>query len=292
FELRILLTRTYYFNPYCNHTMRFLFASVLLVLFSSPIFAQRTHMLSFGMGTTYYNGDLTDQLNNMLFRPAAHIGYTKYFTPHFSYRVGMSYGQIGASDTEALERTRRIRNLHFKSNLYEVHGVLIYEFRRDKNFGNDWMSRPFLSPYVFGGIGFFYFNPKARYDGVWYELQPLGTEGQNIPGNGSPGPYSRLQASVPFGAGLNIRISAYAGVSFELGWRATMTDYLDDVSTNYPDFEQLQQVGGPIAVALSDRSKNGFAPGDIRGNPGVNDYYLFGSFCITYYLSRYASRGD
>ncbi|MEL7529743.1 MAG: DUF6089 family protein [Bacteroidota bacterium] len=272
--------------------MRLSFAFLLFVLLSSSTFAQRTHMFSFGMGTTYYNGDLTDQLNNMLFRPAAHIGYTKYFTSHFSYRLGFSYGQIGASDTEALSATRRQRNLHFKSNIYETHGMLIYEFRRDKNFGNEWMSKPFLSPYVFTGLAFFYFNPKARYDGEWYELQPLGTEGQNIPGSGSPGRYSRLQASVPFGAGLNIRISGYAGVSFELGLRTTMTDYLDDVSTVYPDFEQLNDVGGPLAVALSDRSKNGYEPGDIRGNPGVNDYYLFGSFCITYYLSRYASRGE
>ena len=271
--------------------MRLIIALLCLPLFCSPVFAQRTHMFSFGIGTTYYNGDLTDQLNNMLFRPAANFSYSKYYTPRFSLRVGLSYGEIGASDGEALTPQRRQRNLHFKSILLESSGVLVYEFRRDKNFGNEWVSKPFLTPYVFGGIAFFYFNPKARLDREWYALQPLGTEGQYIQGAGNPGPYSRVQAAVPFGGGLNFRVSDYAGISLEIGMRATGTDYLDDVSTVYPDMEQLEQASGSLAVLLSDRSQNGYRPGAIRGNPNVRDYYMFGSFCITYFLSRYASRG-
>ncbi len=271
--------------------MRIFLAVLCLPLLFSNCLAQRTHMFSLGLGTTYYNGDLTDQLNNMLFRPAVNAGYSKYFTPRISLRLGLAYGEIGASDTEALTPQRRQRNLHFKSILLEGSGVLVYELRRDKNFGNEWMDKPFLTPYVFGGLAFFHFNPKARHEGDWYALQPLGTEGQFIPGSGNPGPYSRIQAAVPLGGGLNFRISQYAGISIEVGIRATMTDYLDDVSTIYPDMEQLEAASGPLAVVFSDRSEGGYKVGAIRGNPGVNDYYMFGSFCITYFLSRYASRG-
>ena len=34
----------------------------------------------------------------------------------------------------------------------------------------------------FVGVGGFYFNPKAKYEGKWVSLQPLGTEGQGLNG--------------------------------------------------------------------------------------------------------------
>ena len=34
--------------------------------------------------------------------------------------------------------------------------------------------------YLFGGVGMFWNNPKAYYQGEWYALQPLMTEAQNI----------------------------------------------------------------------------------------------------------------
>ena len=262
----------------------------LVFVASSTSFGQRTHSFAAGVGTIYYYGDLTDNFNNSLLSPALSVSYSKYILPQISFRVGAGYGDIGATDNQAIDPLRVNRNLHFKSSMIELSGVIVYEILRDKNFGNAWQGKPFMTPYVFGGIAFFRFNPKALKDNVWHELQPLGTEGQYIPGN-SPGPYSLIQASVPLGAGLSIRMSERAGMNFEIGYRTTFTDYLDDVSTVYPDYAQLREQSGQLAVDLSHRALDqSFRPGDIRGNPGANDSYFFAMFSITYYLNRYASR--
>ncbi|MEM7372636.1 MAG: DUF6089 family protein [Bacteroidota bacterium] len=273
--------------------MKFTPAAILLCFFtflSYQSLAQRTHALSIGVGTLYYYGDLTDRFNNSLVRPAGSISYSKYLTRMFSFRVGVSYGEIGAQDLTANDTGRRLRNLHFKSNILEFSGVLVYEFIPDRNFGNEWVGKPHFSPFVFGGISMFHFNPKARYNNVWYALQPLGTEGQHIPGN-PIGPYSLIQASVPFGAGVNLRLSEFAGVNFEIGYRITMTDYLDDVSTVYPDFGALTESSGTLAVELSERSDgNVFLAGEQRGFSGANDGYFFTMVSLVYYLNRFASR--
>ncbi|MEZ4826023.1 MAG: DUF6089 family protein [Bacteroidia bacterium] len=257
----------------------------------SCAFGQRTHALSVGLGTIYYYGDLTDNFNNSLLKPAVSLSYSKYIVQQLSFRVNMTMGQIGAYDNVAFDRSRVLRNLHFKSNLYELSGNIVYEFLPDKNFGNAWQGKPHWSPYIFGGIAFFRFNPKAILNNQWYELQPLGTEGQFIPGNA--GPYSLVQASVPVGLGASVRISERAGINFEIGYRTTFTDYLDDISTVYPDFEALAEVSGPLAVELSERSVgNIFRPGEKRGNSDANDSYFFTMVSVTYYLSRYASRDN
>lgn len=263
---------------------------LLFLVLSCSAFGQRTHSFAIGTGTIYYYGDLTDRFNNSLLRPAGSFSYSKYITPMISFRLGFAYGEIGASDRMANDDGRRVRNLHFKSPITELSGVVVYEFIPDRTFGQQWIGKPHFSPFVFAGVSLFRFNPQARYDGVWYELQPLGTEGQFIPGT-SVGPYSLTQVSVPFGFGVNLRLSEYAGVSFEVGYRLTMTDYLDDVSTNYPDFSALNEVSGSLALELSERSEsNMFLPGDQRGHSGANDGYFLTTVSLTYYLNRFASR--
>ncbi|GAB4420095.1 MAG: hypothetical protein OHK0039_33290 [Bacteroidia bacterium] len=262
----------------------------MLLLTGQFALAQRTHAISAGVGTIYYYGDLTDRFNNSLLRPAGSISYSKYFLASTSFRASIGYGEIGATDIMALDNPRRVRNLHFKSHLLEVGAVVVHEFIRDKNFGNSWQGKPHFSPLVFAGVTMFHYNPKARYEGVWYDLKPLGTEGQGLPGSQLT-PYSLLQVSVPLGGGVSIRLSEYAGVNVEVGYRLTMTDYLDDVSTVYPDFGLLAEYRGPLAVELSERSAdNRFNPGDQRGNAGANDGYFFTMVSVTYYLSKFASR--
>lgn len=39
---------------------------------------------------------------------------------------------------------------------------------------------PAFSPYLIGGVGFFHFNPQARLNSRWVDLQPLHTEGEGF----------------------------------------------------------------------------------------------------------------
>lgn len=259
-----------------------------LTFIGTPLFAQRTHAVSAGIGTAYYYGELTDVFASTQFKPAFTLGYQSYFTPLTSYRFSFSAGQVGATDFYANDPRRKIRNLQFKSIILEASAVMVQELFPDKNYGNEYLAKPHFSPYVWGGASFFYFDPKGRLGDTWYALQPLGTEGQTLPGG--RGKYSRLQMALPIGIGFSVRVSQNAGINFDLGYRLTLTDYLDDISTVYPDLDLLAEVS-PLAAELSERSEEGvFQAGDIRGNPGSNDGYFVATFSFTYYLSRYLSR--
>ncbi len=264
-----------------------------LCLMAATLPAQRTYSVSAGLGTSYYYGDLTDGFNNLLIRPAFSLMGTKYLTPQLGFRAGITQGYIGASDSLAKDNDRVVRGLSFRSPITELSGVMVFEFTRDKNFGVPWQKRKkHLTPYVYGGISMFHFNPKAKLNGVWYKLQPLGTEGQFIKDGGYPAPYARVQMSVPFGGGIGIRLAPQLGMNLELGYRTTFTDYLDDVSTRYPDFDALLTSNGPVAVALSASPYFQSSPQVRRGNPGAKDSYFFTMITATYYLGRYANRGN
>ncbi|MBQ3832851.1 MAG: hypothetical protein II815_06725, partial [Bacteroidales bacterium] len=135
--------------------------------------------------------------------------------------------------------------------------------------------------YIFAGIGGFYFNPKAQYlDGKWYSLQPLGTEGQGIVSTRPK--YSRIQMSIPFGVGLNCMLTKSWGIGFDFGFRYTLTDYIDDVSSTYVDPDIFDD---PIASYFSNPdSKYSVGAGEQRGDSNWNDAYMFLTIKVTYKL--------
>jgi hypothetical protein len=95
-------------------------------------------------------------------------------------------------------------------------------------------------------------------------------------------PYSLTQLAIPFGGGIKYNISDKVGLAFEVGLRKLFTDYLDDVSGNYADPNELMAAKGQQAVELSyreDELPNGDlnypVKGETRGNPKYKDYYYF-----------------
>ena len=141
------------------------------------------------------------------------------------------------------------------------------------------------SPYIFGGLAVFHFNPYT-YDQQNNKvfLKPLSTEGQGLPGYEKP--YSLTQLALPFGGGIKYNISDNFRIALEVGLRKLFTDYLDDVSTNYPDLNLLR----PRAAYLSYRGDELKPPvpfpgeGAIRGNPKVKDNYYLLMIRVSYRL--------
>ena len=180
-------------------------------------------------------------------------------------------------------------------------------------------------PYGFVGVAVFHHNPKAYYENGshpglspdkdipsgWYELQPLGTEGQFVDQEGTAsGPYKRVQVAIPFGLGVRYKLDRNWDFSFEVGLRATFTDYLDDVSTAHVDKDVLLSEGNRVdnrnaSVIFSDRSAesgftndlitepNGFSRlrpygtsnNRTRGNSSDNDWYIQSSLGLNYILN-------
>ena len=235
-------------------------------------------------GGTNYLGDLApSNLRTSLGETKLHLGvFMRYhFFDAVAVRAGANYGKIGSSDANANPGSSRIaRNLSFRSNIFE--GELSLEIHPLGLFDFDFP----LSPYFFGGVAAFRFNPQAEYEGVWYDLQPLGTEGQGL--EGSPEKYNLVQLSIPAGIGLKYSINENWLIGIESGLRKTFTDYLDDLSTVYPDLDALSSTNGTLAAQLSWRggeiNPDAIPPssGTERGDADDLDWYIFSSVYVAY----------
>lgn len=246
------------------------------------------------IGTTQYQGDLTKkQITISETKPSVGILGRYYFGPRINLKGSAYYGWIeGGDDNYDDIFARKLRNLSFTSSVFDLSGqveINILPFISNS-------KRYRFAPYVFGGVALYHFNPKAKLDGNTYALQPLGTEGQNLPGS-SDGPYSRWQGSIPYGVGIKYSLGNFWNLGFELGQRKIFTDYLDDVSTTYPNLTELKNQNADAArlsnrtpevqnvdpkYAAQDRS------GVQRGNDKKLDMYVFAGFTITKTIRRFS----
>ncbi|HEY8403843.1 MAG TPA: DUF6089 family protein [Flavobacteriales bacterium] len=242
------------------------------------------------VGTSYYLGEINPYKHfGTRLKAGGGLHYRNNFDRRWSVKGSLLYGQVEAWDQDSDDAYQRNRNLSFRNQIIE--GSMQFEL----NFFPYQLSNPDypVSPYLFGGIGFFNMKPMANYRGTWYELQPLGTEGQGLPGGQKP--YKTNLLCVPFGAGIKVNIISVLALNLEWGVRKTWTDYFDDVSGNYVDRAILAETSGPLAAALSDRSivkeTNGGSsiPGLQRGDPGRKDFYFFAQAAIVFRIDKKAN---
>jgi len=272
--------------------------------------------VGFSLNAMNYFGDVTPEadftsLRLKSTRPSVSVFYTRKFTPRISGRGTLSWGRItgddskSASPNEAENEPRYKRNLSFRNDIKELSLIGIVDLFENRR---TYLRRPDFTPYAFAGIAVFHHNPKAYYDGGnpdvdiasgWYELQPLGTEGQYAGVSGYPEAYSRVQFAIPFGVGVKYKIDRRWDIGFEITWRKTFTDYIDDVSTNYADKSDLRS---DEAIVFADRSAesgnystvtgpngyehvNGFGlKGNQRGDSSDQDWYISTGVTLTYIL--------
>ena len=251
----------------------------------------------------------------------ANFSYLYNINSRIAYRTRLSVSQISGDDALTNEFYRNNRRLNFVTNLLEGAGIIEWAWIKART-GSRYNTR---SPagrylgvkrgtgfgfYVFGGIGGVYFDPSG-YDrfidengrligsGVKYKLRPLQTEGKS---------YNNIAICVPAGFGIKKAFNSQGGIKLEAGYRFTNTDYLDDVSDVYYDWEnnggseaQITMSGtrtGQLwtyeGYALDGNYPDGYTPrpdlggtnpyevdytftepGFKRGNPDNDDSYMF-----------------
>lgn len=233
-------------------------------------------------GGSFYIGDLNPSTPFLFSHPAGGIVVRNNFNHFFSFKTNFLYGKISGSDAKSNDAFARNRNLSFRSELIEFSTQMEFNFfpYQDK-------KEYFLATnYLFTGISVFHFNPQANLNGTWYDLQGQSTEGQGTiayPGNKK---YSRTQLAFPVGMGLKFDLSLNCTVALEWGIRKTFTDYIDDVSTAYPDPEAITAEKSNTAQILSDRSNQVTGtPGNAnrqRGFAATKDWYSFFGIIITF----------
>jgi len=261
---------------------QFLFLLLFLLLGGSIFAQEKRGMIGFGLsaGAMNYEGELDDNFTLQFTRLGFGVHTTALFFSRLHARLAYVHGSISAHDGGLFSSNNR-RNLDFYSDIDELSLVFMFKFQNRKR---GFTKRNFVTPYIFGGVAGFMFNPKTKYNGKEYELQPIGTEGQNLEGP-YPEPYKLQQVSIPFGVGFLLKITQKFDFGGEVGFRKTFTDYLDDVSTNFPDREALRDYQGDIAVQLSDRSSDPASHGKARGNPENKDWYVYTNLHLTYYFT-------
>lgn len=265
--------------------MRFIILAIFLLIASFGSLSAQNIEGGLLLGNTQYFGDLNPKARFNSPRWHAQVMVKYNVDDRFVLRGNMTFGRLYYSDRLSGDAFNARRNLSFRTNILEVSGGLEFNFLE---FSMSKKSYRF-SPYLFIGLGFTYFNPQAELGGEWYDLQPLGTEGQNDLSYSNVKPYKLVAPILPTGFGFKYNLSRKINVGIEYVHRIAFTDYLDDVGGVYPSPLSLPDGGSGVAAALSDRSGEVGAPigdeGFQRATSSKRDAYLMGGFWLTYLLS-------
>lgn len=297
-----------------NSYLSFVAGLGLLLIFVSNAFAQTNYFNSsrnwalnkkevyFGASATNFLGDLGGgpgigrqksplDMDLPATRAGWNAGFRYRFAPRFATKTNLNWFWVNGNDANTTNDVRNARNLSFRSMIIEVSQQLEFivwysdNVRSSRKTQFNYLNKS-SQLYLFAGVGAFFYNPKAKYDGKWEALRPLGTEGQNMAYG--PEPYKWYSFSVPVGIGFKTTINRYWRLGFELAYHKTFTDYIDDVSgLNYHDRAALA-ANNHLSAALADRSTNGlgwFNQGEQRGNSADNDAFLMFNVHAIYNIS-------
>lgn len=231
------------------------------------------------LGTSNYFGDLNTQFNVTHPGVSGGINVRYLFNDRIAFKSSINYGRIYADDKYSDNPFEKKRNLNFHSNLYDWNNQLEFNFIPYVH----GTKTNFFSPYLALGLSIFNFNPTTILGNQKYNLREFGTEGQ------PPGEeYYQFATAITTAFGMKWDISPIWSINLELNYKFTSTDYLDDVSTTYPNVGELNSIRGEVGVKLSNRStESGYAlQGKQRGNSRDNDKYLFTGISLMYYFGR------
>ncbi len=242
-------------------------------------------------GAAHYFGDLNPNPRFNRPKPALGLFFRKQFGNYVSLRIAGTFAQLGYSDiynkqNEFMSR----RNLSFNTNIWEL------GLQGDFNFfkfvpGDEYLR---FTPYITFGAGVFNYDPYTYLNGQKIYLRPLGTEGQGSVLYPDRKAYGSMAICLPLGAGLKYSLNTRMNLAFEVVYRFTNTDYIDDVSTTYaPDAQpQFLPNGQPtVWYQLQDRSNQTGASlgikGRQRGYSNQKDGYLLAQFMLSFNLTSY-----
>ncbi|MEM7103748.1 MAG: DUF6089 family protein [Bacteroidota bacterium] len=264
--------------------------NLIIFLFLMLPFGMSAQHMEVGLftGVSYYSGDISLSSNILKDANFSYGIFARYnISNYFGVKANVYRGRISASDANSNDENRRLRNLSFRNDITEIgltaeFNILGYQ---------PYALEKIFSPYIYAGIAGFFHNPQANYEDQWYNLQPLGTEGQGI--NGYPDLYKKFTMSVPFGAGVKVALNDKWNIGLDMGLRWTSFDYLDDLSTIYVNNDELlansPHPNPDLVVALANRTGEylggepvNYETGTSRGDDNNNDWYFMGGLTISY----------
>ncbi|MCP9236641.1 DUF6089 family protein [Lewinella sp. JB7] len=230
-------------------------------------------------GSSFYLGDLNTEFRFNHPNLSGGVAARYNFNHRIAVRGSFNYGHVEAYDRESENTFERLRNLSFRSSIRDLTAQFEFNFLPYFHGSREY----FFTPYAFAGVSVLHFTPTAVADGGQVvNLRPLMTEGQD---------YGSFSTAFAYGVGVRWDLTYELSMDAHLSMRNASTDYLDDVSTIYPDLGQLAESNGDLAARMSDRSRPPIEggprldrEGTQRGDDSVNDRYLFLGIGINYYF--------
>ncbi len=263
-----------------------------LLLFPFAVSAQvQHHEIGIFGGTSSYYGDLQQNFfPSNGYRAAGGLVYKYFMHPNIGLRTSINYASLYGADSLSDIPAIKMRNLDFETNLLEVAAGF------EANLLGVDPSEYKFSPYIFAQMALFYYNPYILGDDQEkLYLRPLGTEGQGLDQYPDRAPYSLVNVAFPLGAGVKFLLGNKIFLNLEMGVRYTTTDYLDDVSKDYVNFDALF-LNGQQTVDYSFRTDelpnwDGNYPneGFNRGDDSQNDWYWFAGVSVSVYFDSFGN---
>jgi opacity protein-like surface antigen len=275
---------------------------------SRKVAYQWTWMLGIGrtsyMGSLCETGDCYTNFDNLNFQINAGLKYR--FTTRWSAGVSFRYFTAAGADSDfgTLESGRLQRNLSFSTQGYELMAFgnfdlipIITKFIGEK--ADQYNRRNPVVPYLTGGIGLLYFNPRAEYNGEMYSLRKVITDDIKEKGEF----YSPFTFVASAGAGVRVKVTEFFDVGADFSINRPFTQYFDDISSKskYPSWNRDRNLApDEISWALADRHEeiggqrvdvalttNPYRARETTSkNPdNANDYYFIVNIRLDYTLS-------
>lgn len=222
------------------------------------------------VGLSYYMGDINPKMP--LRQSSLGLGAVVRYYGGTRWAFRLSYSYLNLHGDDAVSNYMPERGLAFKTTAHDV--SIVTEFNFFDYFTGS--KRSYISPYIFGGISGFYFNPKAL-DGT--QLSGIITDVEDYGSVPKSPKYSNWSASVPFGVGVKYSAGKKVGLALEWRMNLTFTDWIDDCHAYYPQYngtiDDLQYI-----------DPNGLAGNDMqyiqRGNRHDTDWFGYLNFSIVY----------
>ncbi|MDC0189359.1 DUF6089 family protein [Flavobacteriales bacterium] len=250
---------------------------IIIYLAIPSLILSQTNELGMFIGGSLFHGDIGYQnaeLSLLKSKKSIGLEFKRNLNYHFGVKISVINGEIYADSKHNPNIFREQQNLKFRSKITEIGILFELNFRPYLSRDDEYNSTPF----VFTGLTNFYFNPQSKNNGNWYNLRPLKTEGQGSDAYPTRDLYRLNGLSIPVGIGYKFNAYKVLTIAFNIGWRITFIDYIDDVSTTYVDDAILNSLGQD----LSNPSNHQFTTGFQRGDPYDNDKYGFFGVSVLY----------
>ena len=211
----------------------------------------------FSMGLMMFSGDVEMKEATNCFSMNYSYPLSKNWKMQFSVLNGELSGENSIDGSD---------NFKFKSEIIEFQTQFCHDFS-EINVLN-------LTPFISSGVSLFHFDPQAEYENYTYHLSELKTENQIDA-------YSLVSLAIPYSFGVKYNykdLEIFAISSF----RYTFTDYIDDVSGSYANYNEMLSDRGEVSSYFSnpDYKISGEQRTGFRGNPFDNDSFYYFSFGI------------